>query len=69
MMSDFDPYTELMEVIRFCNQADQHIATLIANQEVIINQLNQLRDDLSAVEQKLFDIELEDLLKENDSQN
>jgi len=61
-ISDWDPYEELMAVIKFCHATDNHIATLIANQETIINQLNQLREDLSTVEMKLLDIEIAEIL-------
>lgn len=65
-LTEFDPYEELMEIIKFCHSADQHIATLIANQETILKSVNQLREDLTVLERQVFDLQIKDQLDDLD---
>lgn len=47
IMGDFDPYDQLMELTAFCNSADEHIMSLVQNQTLIVNTINDLREDMN----------------------
>lgn len=57
-MNEFDPYDELMELVRFAKAADQHIGNLLKNQQEMVkainNQSNRL-DTLQEIVRRLHD--------------
>ena len=63
-MTDFDPYEHLMEITRFCNNADAHIQSLIANQKEMTKAINVLKEDISIMK-KQVDL-LEEIIEGND---
>jgi hypothetical protein len=53
MMPDWDAYEHLMDITRFCNQADEHIKRLIENQQVMVQSINDLRTDIDLLNAKI----------------
>ena len=64
MMPEFDPYEHLMDITKFCNQADEHINHLINNQKTFVSAINELKEDLKIINQKI-DL-LEQILENSD---
>jgi hypothetical protein len=50
---DFDPLRDLVELRNHAKLVEMHIANLIANERVLIEQLNKMQDQLDYIERKL----------------
>jgi len=52
-MKSFDPYDQLMELIKFANMADVHIKNLIKNEKELITAINNQAEKIDKLENKL----------------
>jgi len=50
---DFDPLRDLVELRNHAKLVEMHIANLIANERVLIEQLNKMQEQLDYIERKL----------------
>lgn len=57
MMPDFDAYEHLVEITRFCHRADEHITTLLKNQQLLVETINNLRKDLELARRRVDFVE------------
>jgi len=64
MFSNFDPYDQLMQITKFCNQADKHLVSLGENQKEMVKTINNLKEEIHLM-QKQIDL-LEQILEGND---
>lgn len=64
MENQWDPYEHLMDITKFCNKADEHINHLIKNQKTFVSAINELKEDLKIINQKI-DL-LEQILESSD---
>lgn len=53
MMPKFDPYEHLMDITKFCNSADEHINTLINNQKIFVQTINELKEEIQLINAKI----------------
>ena len=53
MKNDWDPYDQLMELIRFANASDVHIKNLLANEKQLITAINNQSEKIEKLENKL----------------
>lgn len=53
MNNEFDPYEELMELIKFAQSADKHINLLVKNQSQMIIAVNELSAKIEKIEEKV----------------
>jgi len=53
MKQEWDPYDHLMEITHFCNSADDHIKTLIENQKVFIETINDMKQEIQILKDNL----------------
>jgi len=53
MNNEFDPYEELMELIKFAQSADKHINLLVKNQSQMIIAVNELSAKIEKIEEKI----------------
>jgi|TARA_R110000772_G_scaffold154047_2_gene265013 hypothetical protein len=60
--TDFDPYQNLLELNSFCKKADEHLTNLLTNQKVIIKTMNDLREDINMLQERirLMETDLDD---------
>ena len=64
MYGDWDPYEQLMQITKFCNQADKHLVSLGENQKTMVRTINSLKQEIEQM-QKQIDL-LEQILEGND---
>jgi len=64
MYGDFDPYDQLMQITKFCNQADKHLVSLGENQKEMVKTINTLKEEI-AMMKKQIDL-LEQILEGED---
>jgi hypothetical protein len=64
MFSNFDPYDQLMQITKFCNQADKHLVSLGENQKEMVKTINNLKEEI-AMMKKQIDL-LEQILEGED---
>lgn len=55
MNNEFDPYAELMELIKFAKSADNHINLLVKNQSQLIIAINELSAKVEKIEEKIYE--------------
>jgi hypothetical protein len=62
-ITDFDPYQELQQLIKFSLAADKHIKNMLNNEKVLVNELNfyktkvkHMEERITAIEEKLYEI-------------
>jgi len=63
---DFDPMRDLEELKMFASIADAHITSLLNNQKVLVESINELRKDILRLTQILNEFVGEDLDDEID---
>lgn len=56
-MQEWDPYEHLMDLTRFCNSADEHVKSLLKNQKLIVEQINELNHELRELKSRLSVLE------------
>ena len=47
------PYDTLVELVNFCQVADQHISNLVKNQKEMVKQYNNLKHEVAQIKMRL----------------
>jgi len=63
MKQEFDPYQELLNLIKFANAADTHIKNLVDNEKHLISAINAQSEKLEMLEKRIQLLELENTNK------
>ena len=64
MYGDWDPCEQLMQITKFCNQADKHLVSLGEKKKTMVRTINSLKQEIEQM-QKQIDL-LEQILEGND---